>query len=99
MNTSGEGIDRRVAVLFEGHVQGVGFRMTAVTIAQRFAVVGFVKNEQDGSVQLVAEGDELELMQFLDALRASHVGRYIGQERVNWSAARGEFSGFTIRYG
>ncbi len=99
MNPPDEANLRRVAVLFEGYVQGVGFRMTAVTVSQRFAVKGFVKNEQDGSVQLIAEGAEQELLHFLDALRASHVGRYIRRERVNWSMARSEFSGFEVRYG
>ncbi|MBL8829940.1 MAG: acylphosphatase, partial [Planctomycetaceae bacterium] len=46
----------RRRVLFHGRVQGVGFRVTTRSIAQRFAVTGWVRNLPDGSVELLAEG-------------------------------------------
>lgn len=88
---------RRVAVRFEGHVQGVGFRYTAVHIAQQHAIPGFVRNEFDGTVELVAEGLEPEINDFLAALRASHLGRFITRESTNWTEASGEFRSFSIR--
>ena len=45
-------------VLFQGHVQGVGFRYATHGLAQRFAVAGYVRNLADGRVELVAEGLE-----------------------------------------
>lgn len=39
-----------------GEVQGVGFRFFAQRAAARHQVVGFVKNLEDGSVEVLAEG-------------------------------------------
>jgi Acylphosphatases len=60
---------RRVTVLFEGNVQGVGFRFTTLNVARRHPVTGYVRNEPDGSVRLVAEGAEDSVLRFLDELR------------------------------
>lgn len=90
---------RRLTARFDGHVQGVGFRFTAVHLAGEFAVAGYVQNEWDGSVTLVAEGDEAELMALVRRVKASHLGRYIVSESLSWSPATGEFEGFGVRYG
>lgn len=90
--------NRRLVAQFEGHVQGVGFRFTSVEIARGFAVTGYVQNMMDGSVKVVAEGDEQTLLRFLDALRASHIFRYVTREDLSWSAATGGLEGFTVRY-
>jgi acylphosphatase len=89
---------RRLAARFDGHVQGVGFRFTTVEVARDFAVQGFVQNMVDGSVKVVAEGEESELMRFLDALRASQIYRHVIREDISWPIATGELEGFTIRY-
>lgn len=89
---------RRLAARFDGHVQGVGFRFTTVEVARDFAVQGFVQNTVDGSVKLVAEGEESELMRFLDALRASHIFRHVVHQDISWLVATGDLEGFTIRY-
>jgi acylphosphatase len=79
-------------------VQGVGFRYTTVSLAQELNLTGWVKNEFDGSVALVAEGAEDQLMELLQAVRRSHLGRYITNELVRRSAATGEFTGFGVRH-
>jgi acylphosphatase len=89
---------RRLSVLYEGRVQGVGFRFTAATVAGRFKITGYVKNLPDGDVELVAEGEESVLLAFLDAMRASHVYRFIVKENVAWSPATGEFGEFGVAY-
>jgi acylphosphatase len=88
----------RVAVRFEGRVQGVGFRYTAIDIAESFNITGYVRNEFDGSVSLVAEGKKEELTKFLDRLRTSFVGRYVLREDVDWSKATNQFNSFEIRF-
>jgi len=47
----------RKRILYRGHVQGVGFRATAHSIAAGHAVGGFVRNLADGAVELVIEGE------------------------------------------
>lgn len=88
----------RRTIYFSGQVQGVGFRYTTSTIAQRFAVQGFVQNEPDGRVLLVAEGAPGELEAFLAAVR-ERLGHYVRQELTDVSAASQEFTQFAIRHG
>ena len=42
--------------ILTGRVQGVGFRWFTKRIAEKYAINGFVKNEFDGSVLVVAQG-------------------------------------------
>jgi len=86
----------RVHVLFSGRVQGVGFRYTVCHEAASFAVSGFVKNLWNGDVELVAEGEENELLSFLQAVRCSRLNRNITGETTRWETPRGEFKTFGI---
>jgi acylphosphatase len=83
-------------VYYSGRVQGVGFRYTAVRIAQDHAVQGFVKNLPDGRVELVAEGEPEEVDAFLDAVRRQFDG-YIEGLTVQDEAAQG-FRGFRVAH-
>jgi len=89
---------KRVSVRYEGRVQGVGFRYTAIEVAAGFAVTGFVRNEPDGSVTLVAEGAEKDLVALLHAVRSTHLGRYITRDMCSWSVGTGEFAGFGVKH-
>jgi acylphosphatase len=91
-------MNQRITVRYEGRVQGVGFRYTAVSLAQNLDLTGWVKNEFDGSVSVVAEGEEESLMELLQAIRRSNLGKYISNELVRQSAATGEFTGFGVRH-
>ena len=45
----------------EGKVQGVWFRQSTKQFADRLGVVGYAKNMSDGSVEVVAQGNETEI--------------------------------------
>jgi acylphosphatase len=83
-------------VLYRGQVQGVGFRFTARQVAERFAVVGYVRNLPDGSVELVAEGELAELDRFLGEIATSMRG-YISGTETRELGASCEFETFDIR--
>jgi acylphosphatase len=68
-------------VIYCGRVQGVGFRMTARSLARRFPVAGHVRNRPDGTVELVALGDAPSVRKFLDAV-ASAMGACIEHAEV-----------------
>lgn len=89
---------RRLAVRFEGRVQGVGFRYTAEGIALALGVAGYVMNLPDGDVELVAEASDAELQALLERIQQSHLGRLIVRQHVHWSPAQGSFTGFRIRH-
>jgi acylphosphatase len=48
-----------------GYVQGVGFRWSAVRVANKYGIKGFVKNMYDGSVYIEAEGSRKQLKDFV----------------------------------
>lgn len=87
---------RRTAY-FSGRVQRVGFRYTARSVAARYAVTGFVRNLDDGRVELVVEGDERQTMSMLDDLK-QRMADYIGGMDQATSPATGQFDTFGIRH-
>jgi acylphosphatase len=56
-------------VLFSGHVQGVGFRMTAVYLARGLPLSGTVRNLDDGRVELVVAGEPADIDTLIERLR------------------------------
>lgn len=52
-------------VIFEGRVQGVGFRYTVKDLARGFEVCGWVKNLPEGSVELHVMGEQDEVESFI----------------------------------
>ncbi len=85
----------RVQSTYSGRVQGVGFRFATHRIAQRHPVVGFVKNRPDGTVEVVAEGEEVGLCEFLDEVRAV-MDAGIRNEHREVGVESGEFESFEI---
>lgn len=88
--------DQRCETVFTGRVQGVGFRATTHRLAQSMRITGWVRNEPDGSVRLVAEGPEPEIRRFLDRVRDT-LGQFIHTQTDNFSTSRREFTSFDIR--
>ena len=82
----------RLHVFYSGRVQGVGFRFTAKSVACGFELTGCVRNLSDGRVELVAEGERLELEAFRHAIQDSEVGRFVRQEEAVWSRAKMNFA-------
>lgn len=56
---------RRVRLRIRGMVQGVNFRYFAREEARRRGVTGWVRNAEDGNVEVVAEGEAEALAHFL----------------------------------
>ncbi len=69
-------------VIYEGRVQGVGFRWTVKSLAKGFDVTGTVTNLADGTVELTASGDADEVEEFLAAIRESALAGNIQREHI-----------------
>lgn len=89
---------QRLNAVVHGHVQGVGFRVSAQNRAVQLNLIGWVANQWDGSVKVVAEGPDRNLQQFLDWLRRGPPHAHVQRVEVDWAEATGEFSGFHIRH-
>ncbi|HUY79628.1 MAG TPA: acylphosphatase [Ktedonobacterales bacterium] len=88
----------RVNARVVGRVQGVGYRFFAQRHASAQGLPGYVRNLPDGSVEVVAEGPRPALLRYLDALNQGPSGADVAQVAVTWEAARGDLSGFRLRY-
>jgi len=65
-------------IFYSGRVQGVGFRAAVKRIASGYEVTGWVKNWQDGRVEMqVMSHDADELQAFLAAIDDSDLAGYI----------------------
>ncbi len=84
-------------VLYEGRVQGVGFRFSVKSIATGYDVVGGVRNLIDGRVELVVQGEEAEIAAFLEDILDSHLRRHITRFVVREIAVDRGLKGFLIR--
>lgn len=85
----------RKQVLFQGHVQGVGFRMTTLQVAEQFDVHGHVRNLSDGRVELECEGRVEIVERFLAAVAQRMDSRIDGIDSRDMEAS-GIRRGFVI---
>ena len=84
-------------VIYEGRVQGVGFRYTVKELARGFDVCGWVKNLPDGTVELQAMGETAELDDFLREIAVeSLLARHIRHQRVEKIPPLENCAGFRI---
>ena len=88
---------KAIQVLYEGRVQGVGFRYSVRQIAKGFTVTGWVRNLPDGRVELRASGESEEVDAFLEGIRQSELGSLIRRESENALTTPPNARGFEIR--
>jgi len=88
----------RVAVrlIIRGRVQGVGYRWWAEREARRLGVAGWVRNRSDGSVEVLAIGDEAAVEQLAGLCREGPAAAFVTD--IERSQAQDDGSvGFTDR--
>ncbi len=95
----GAGGGARLEALVRGDVQGVGFRWFVRTEAQRLGLTGWVANEPDRSVRVVAEGAAHDLDRLAGLLRSGPPGASVTDVEIARAPATGRFDAFTIRSG
>lgn len=65
-----------------GQVQGVGFREFTRTIAQRLGLAGWVRNRDDGCVEVAASGSASQVEALLAAVRRGPSGGRVQEVRA-----------------
>jgi len=87
-----------VHLIVEGRVQGVGFRYLSQRAATSNNLTGYVRNLSDGNVEIVAEGENQNINQFIKALRNDHSFARVLNIRQSDLPFTGNFEGFQIKY-
>lgn len=89
---------RTVEMNTSGRVQGVGFRWSTIQLAQSLNISGWVKNEADGSVSILASGESENLTQFIQKIRNSPTPfAKVKSLQINYIAKRVN-KGFNVKY-
>lgn len=83
--------------VLKGRVQGVGFRWFAEDAARREGVSGWVQNQPDGSLEIVAEGDAEAVDRFEAKIRRGPAGARVQRVVVDESVPSGQAGEFRIR--
>ncbi len=92
-----EGMRARAEVRFIGIVQGVHFRDYTRRFANQQKVCGYVKNNRDGTVEAVFEGDKHNIEEVVRLLREEHPRARIEKIEVRWSEPKNDYIKFTIK--
>ncbi len=89
---------KRVVLKTYGKVQGVFFRDSAQRKAKELNLSGWVRNEPDGTVQIVAEGEEKDLKELIEWCRVGGA-EYARVDKVNieWLEPSGQFNNFIVK--
>ena len=89
---------KRLHLIIHGKVQGVFFRDYVKKTADSLDLKGFVKNNSDGTVEVVAEGSEEKLKKLLDQCRQGSSSSKVDKTEDSWEEASASFDSFEIRY-
>ena len=89
---------KRANIFISGRVHGVGFRYSTKRAAQKHSIKGWVKNLSDGRVEIIAEGSEQDMKEFLAWCNKGPMWSKVTDVEVEEEKASGEFSGFEIEF-
>ncbi|MCA9607135.1 MAG: acylphosphatase [Myxococcales bacterium] len=87
---------KRIHLVVRGRVQGVYFRASAQREARQLGLTGWVKNRNDGAVELVAEGEEDQVKDLLAWAQSGPSTARVDRIETRWRSYTGEFPDFRI---
>jgi acylphosphatase len=88
--------DARARVVIRGRVQGVFFRFETRERARSLGLAGWVRNNADGTVEAVFQGDRDRVDSMLAWCGRGPAGAHVEDVEVEWAEPRDE-RGFTTR--
>jgi acylphosphatase len=87
----------RVELRIHGRVQGVFYRASAHRQARMLGLCGYVENLDDGSVGVIAEGEESAIETLIAWCRVGPPSACVSRIDVTRGPASGEFTDFEVR--
>ncbi|MCK5914087.1 MAG: acylphosphatase [Desulfuromusa sp.] len=88
--------ESRAQVLVTGRVQGVWFRQSTKNIAEQHGVKGWCRNNPEGSVEAIFEGEEAAVKTVVDWCKSGPDMARVDDLQVDWQTPTGEFDQFNI---
>ena len=87
---------KQLNLVVRGRVQGVFFRASAQREARRLGVTGGVKNRNDGSVEILAEGEETSIRELYGWAQKGPSAARVDRVDTRWRSFSGDFPDFRI---
>jgi acylphosphatase len=87
---------KQLQVIVRGRVQGVYFRASTQREARRLGLVGWVKNRGDGSVEIVAEGEEVAIRELYGWAQKGPSAARVDRVETRWRSYTGDHADFRI---
>lgn len=91
-------MNSRAIVNIKGTVQGVFYRSSTETEANKLNLTGWVRNCPDGSVQALFEGDKTSIDQVIEWCRIGPQKARVSELNSRWEEYKNEFNTFSIKY-
>ena len=85
-----------VNIIIKGKVQGVGYRYFTLKKAQELHIIGWVKNQSDGTVALFGQGNKRNLELLIAILKQGPSFSKVDEVIVNWEHEQAEYIDFVI---
>jgi acylphosphatase len=98
MSKNNEGTTEELYAIVRGIVQGVGFRYFVVESAMRLGLRGYTRNDNNGDVEVLAQGPRPALERLLTQLRQGPRFADVREVRTTWRAPTEHLSGFHVRW-
>jgi len=84
-------------IIFTGRVQGIGFRFTALDIANRHRLTGLVRNAPDGTVEMIAQGPSDDIADCIRDIKEAFEG-YIRETKTEEIPPDPKYTNFKIAF-
>jgi len=85
-----------VQIMVRGRVTGVFFRAATQREAKRLGITGWVRNRNDASVEILAEGEEDSIKEFVSWAHHGPSAARVESVDVRYRSYSGEYSDFRI---
>jgi len=89
-------MNKRLHLIIHGKVQEVFFRDNTRKKAQSLGLTGWVKNNSDGTVEAMIEGEENKLKDLLEFCKQSPESSQVDNLEEHWEDCKDEFTEFQI---
>lgn len=86
---------KQALIKITGKVQGVSFRAHAQEAAKKLGLSGYAKNMEDGSVEVLLQGEETAIKQFIEWCNTGSPGSKAEQVQLKWEAHETKIDGFS----
>jgi len=89
---------KRVILKIFGRVQGIFFRDSTRRKARKLGLTGWVSNESDGTVKVMAQGEEEKLEALIKWCYNGPMLARVDKIDIEWYETTGQFEKFEIKY-